>query len=280
MQAKNNPRWKMSDALGTPLAKCPQEDSAADVKRPREPISEMGASLPYWLVKKVNKANRDFDLIADGDRIAVAVSGGKDSLTLLELLYRRQRSVPTDYTLVPVHVASDWSCSDQDQRAWLEQHFRSLGLDYAIPEITLLQDEGDKPREPSCFWCAWNRRKALFQTAHELGCNKLAFGHHADDIAQTTLLNLFYHGRLETMEPRVEFFDGVITVIRPLVYVPEKGIVRFARATGFPFLGVSCPRAATSQRTKMAQLLRQVEEQCPQVKVNLFRAVQRAKGTN
>ena len=240
----------------------------------------MDASLAYWLIKKINKANRDFDLIADGDRIAVAVSGGKDSLTLLELLYRRQRSVPTDYTLVPVHVVSDWRCSDQDQRGWLEQYFQSLQLDYAIPEITILQDEGDQPREPSCFWCAWNRRKALFQTAHELGCNKLAFGHHADDIAQTTLLNLFYHGRLETMEPKVEFFGGVITVIRPLVYVPEKEIVRFAQAAGFPPVRVTCPHAATSKRTQMAQLLRQIEGECPQVKVNLFRAVRRAQGAN
>jgi len=240
----------------------------------------MDASLAYWLTKRINKANRDIDLIADGDRIAVAVSGGKDSLTLLELLYRRQRSVPTEYTLVPVHVASDWSCSDQDQRGWLERYFQSLGLDYAFREIVIMRNKKGDPQEPGCFWCAWNRRKALFQTAHELGCKKVAFGHHADDIAQTTLLNLFYHGRLATMEPKVEFFDGVITVIRPLAYVPEKEIVRFARAAGFPSVRISCPHAATSQRTKMAQLLRQIEEECPQVKINLFRAVRRGKGAN
>jgi len=139
---------------------------------------------------------------------------------------------------------------------------------------------GHEGAEPSCFWCAWNRRKGLFQTAHELGCNKVAFGHHADDVAQTTLLNLFYQGRLETMEPKVEFFEGVITVIRPLVYVPEKEIVRFAQAAGFPLQGVACPHAVTSRRTKMARLLRQIETECPQVKVNLFRAVRRGQRTN
>jgi len=232
------------------------------------------------LIKKINKANRDFDLIADGDRIAVAVSGGKDSLTLLELLHRRRRSVREDYALVPVHVISDWRCTDQDQRAWLEQYFQSLGLEYAFPEITIMGDgEGDQ-REPDCFWCAWNRRKALFQTAHALHCNKVAFGHHADDIAQTTLLNLFYQGRLETMEPKVEFFDGVITLIRPLAYVPEKETVRFARAAGFPLEQTTCPNALTSQRARMAQLLRQIEADCPQVKVNLFRAVQGRTGKN
>lgn len=244
------------------------------------PQTEQADKLAYWLIKRINKANRDFELIADGDRIAVAISGGKDSLTLLELLHRRQRSVPTDYTLVPVHIISDWRCTDQDQRAWLEQYFQSLGLEYAFRKITIMRDERGHRREPSCFWCAWNRRRALFQTAHELGCNKVAFGHHADDIARTTLLNLLYHGRLETMEPKVEFFKGAITLIRPLAYVPEKEIARFAEAVGFPPQRITCPNAATSRRAKMAQLLRRIEKECPQVKVNLFRAVWRAKGAS
>jgi tRNA 2-thiocytidine biosynthesis protein TtcA len=233
--------------------------------------------LAYWLIKKINKANRDFELIAGGDRIAVAISGGKDSLTLLQLLHRRRRSVPSEYTLVPVHIVSDWRCTDEDQRAWLEQHFQSLGLEYAFREITIMDGED---AEPGCFWCAWNRRKALFQTAHELGCNKVAFGHHADDIAQTTLLNLFYQSRLETMEPKVEFFDGIITLIRPLAYVPEKEIVRFAQAAGFPVQETTCPHAPTSRRATMARLLRQIEAEVPRAKLRLFRAVQRGKGTN
>lgn len=280
MGAKNSSRWQPSDASNTLATGYTHDGPDAEVERPSSRMPARLANLAYWLIRRVNKADRDFDLIADGDRIAVAVSGGKDSLTLLELLHRRQRSVPTDYTLVPIHVASDWNCNDQDQRPWLEHYFQSLRLDYAIPEIIILPDEGDQSREPSCFWCAWNRRKALFQTAHELRCNKLAFGHQADDIAQTTLLNLFYHGRLQTMEPKVEFFEGVITVIRPLAYVPEKEIARFARAAGFPCPPISCPHAATSQRTRMAQLLRQIEEDCPRVKVNLFRAARRRKERN
>jgi len=235
--------------------------------------------LGYWLIRKINKANRDFGLITHGDRIAVAVSGGKDSLTMLELLHRRRRTVPSGYTLVPVHIISDWRCTDTDQRLWLEQYFQSLGMGYAFREITITGRSDPHRQEPTCFWCAWNRRKALFEAAHELRCNKLAFGHHADDVAQTTLLNLFYHGRLETMEPKVEFFEGVITVIRPLVYVEEKDIVEFARAAGFPPQRDTCPRSVTSRRAKMAQLLRQIERECPRVKVNLFRAVQRGRDT-
>jgi tRNA 2-thiocytidine biosynthesis protein TtcA len=120
-----------------------------------------------------------------------------------------------------------------------------VGLEYAFREITIMDSEG---AEPGCFWCAWNRRKALFQTAHEMGCNKVAFGHHADDIAQTTLRNLFYQSRLRTMEPKVEFCDGVITLIRPLAYIPEKEIVRFAQAAGLPVQPPTCAHAHTTRR--------------------------------
>ena len=240
----------------------------------RNPSAELVDRLSFWMIKRINKAVRDYALIEEGDRIAVAVSGGKDSLTLLELLHRRRPSVPERYTLVPLHIVSDWRCTERDQRARLEHYFQALGVEYAFREIAIMGNAPDRPSEPGCFWCAWNRRKALFQMAHG-GCNKLAFGHHADDIAQTTLMNLFYHGRLQTMEPKVGFFGGLITVIRPLAYVPEKETVRFARAARFPVEGAPCPRAAVSRRAKMARLLRQIEAECPRAKVNLFRAVQR-----
>ena len=107
-------------------------------------------------------------------------------------------------------------------RAWLD----TLGVDY---HIVAAQEPTGKPRRATqspCFYCAWRRRKALFTKAQELGCNKLALAHNADDVAQTTLLNLFYQGKLTTMYPRVSFFGGRLIVIRPLAYVPEKEIVR------------------------------------------------------
>ena len=100
---------------------------------------------------------------------------------------------------------------------------------------------------------------------------------HADDVAQTTLLNLFYQGRLETMRPRVEFFEGKLTVIRPLAYVPEKELVRFAAASNFPSAPATCVSTETSRRTLMAQVLRMVEETYPKVKINLWRAVERVQ---
>jgi tRNA 2-thiocytidine biosynthesis protein TtcA len=231
--------------------------------------------LSYWLLKKVNKAVRDYNLIEDGDRIAVAVSGGKDSLSLLRLLQVRQESAQEHYELIAVHVQSDYIPGGEAQRARLESWLADNLLPYAIESISIRPGPGD--RQPNCFWCSWNRRKAIFLTAHRLGANKVAFGHHADDIAQTALLNLFYHGRLETMEPRVEFFGGLITVIRPLAYVPEKELARFAQASDFPQEPYCCPTGLDSRRAKIAQLLRVIESDCPGVKDNLARAVSRCR---
>lgn len=225
--------------------------------------------LAYYLLKKVNKAIRDYQMIKDGDRVAVAVSGGGDSLSLLRLLQVRQRSVPERYELIAVHVLDD-GVRDANLEAW----FQAAGVETAFESMNVSPDE---PRPLPCFRCTWYRRKALFLAADRLGCNKVAFGHHADDVAETTLLNLFYHGRLETMEPRVEFFGGRFTVIRPLIYVPKKELTRFAQASDFPAPPSPCPNSRTSKRARMAELLREIERDNPRVKTFLWRAVQRYK---
>ena len=186
----------------------------------------------FYLLKKVNKAVRDYDMIRDGDRIAVAVSGGKDSLSLLKLLAHRRSSVPERYDLLVIHVESDLGCGEHIRRRQLERIFQEQALGYSFEQVALAEQERHLAHPPSCFSCSWNRRKAFFQAAHRLGSRMVVLGHHADDIAQTTLLNLVYHGRLETMEPKVSLFGGEIAVLRPSVYVPEKELVSFARARG------------------------------------------------
>ncbi len=140
-----------------------------------------------------------------------------------------------------------------------------------------LEVSADEPRPLTCFRCAWHRRKALFLAADRLDCNKVAFGHHADDVVETALLNLFYGGRLESMEPRVEFFDGKITLIRPLLYVPKKALTRFAQASNFPPPPPRCPNSLTSRRARMQAILRELEKDHRGVKSNLLRALRRAK---
>ncbi|MBC7260548.1 MAG: tRNA 2-thiocytidine(32) synthetase TtcA [Chloroflexi bacterium] len=223
--------------------------------------------LAYYLLKGMNKAIRDYGMIADGDRIAVAVSGGKDSFTLLYLLWLRQQSVRERYEAIAVHVrmhqADGTPCVAFDVRSALE----TAGLCQPSLEIV---DIGEQPND--CMRCSFLRRKAIFETAQRLGCNKVALGHHADDAAETTLLNLIFHGKVETLYPKRQFFGGQITLIRPLIYLPEKRIARFAQACAFPLQAVACPHSANSRRAFMKNIIRMLEHEYPRVKINLFRA--------
>jgi len=225
--------------------------------------------LAFYLLKSVNKAIRDYHMLTDGDRVAVGVSGGKDSLALLDLLRLRQRSSVERYDLVAVHVVlqtSDGvSCAGPAVRATLEAQWMAEGQECAFETV---QVEG----QPDCFRCSYLRRKALFAAAERLGCHKLALGHHADDAAQTTLLNLAFHGRVETLRPRREFFGGQFVLIRPLIYVPEKEMVRYARARDWPVQPNACPHVRTSRRALVKGILYELQREDPRVRINLFRA--------
>jgi tRNA 2-thiocytidine biosynthesis protein TtcA len=226
--------------------------------------------IASFLLKSIARACKEFDLLTGGDRVAVAVSGGKDSRALLELLLAHQRRVPYRYELVALHVVGR-QAGFPDLQPELEPEFRDLGVEYHFAPLELPPGE---PLPLDCFRCSWNRRKVLFTAAVGLGCNKLAFGHNADDAAATTLLNLMFNGRLETMAPHVEFFDGAVTVIRPLIYVPEKELARYGRAVGFPESPV-CPQGLTSRRAQVKTLLRQFGRDQKQIRVNLWRAARK-----
>jgi tRNA 2-thiocytidine biosynthesis protein TtcA len=229
--------------------------------------------IAYFLLKPVARACKEFDLLAEGDRIAVAVSGGKDSRALLELLLRYQRQVPFSYDLVGLHIVGT-SAGFPDLRPELEGWFQELDVDYHFAPLDLPPEES-LPLD--CFRCAWNRRKALFTAAAQIGCNKVAFGHHADDVAATTLMNLMFGGRLETMEPRREFFEDRVTLIRPLIYVPEKELARYEKARGFPEPSPLCPQGLSSKRAQFKMLLRQFGRDQKQIRANLWRAAREAK---
>jgi tRNA 2-thiocytidine biosynthesis protein TtcA len=191
---------------------------------------------------------------------------------LLDLLLRYRTRVPFSYELIALHIVGT-SAGFPDLRPDLEPWFQELGIEYHFAPLELPPEE---PLPLECHRCSWNRRKALFTAAVELGCNKLAFGHHADDAAATTLLNLMYGGRLETMLPRRDFFDEKVTVIRPLIYVPEKELARYAKAAGFPDLPPSCPQGLASKRAQVKTLLRHFGRDQKQIRNNLWRAARRA----
>jgi tRNA 2-thiocytidine biosynthesis protein TtcA len=214
-------------------------------------------------------------MIAGGDRIAVGLSGGKDSWALLWLLAERRTRVPVDYTLYPIHI--DPGFGGQTAQA-IDAYCRSLGwpvhiesTDYGIVAHSTLN------RENPCFLCSRLRRKRLFELADENNCNKIALGHHKDDLIETLLLNLFYAGEAGTMMPLQPFFKGRLTIIRPLAYTDESALVRFAREMQWPLTENLCPSAGQSKRAEIKTLLQTLYSRNRKIRGNLFRAIRNLK---
>lgn len=226
-----------------------------------------------YISKKIGRAIADYDLIEDGDKILVAVSGGKDSVALLRLLCERRRWAPVKYDLVAMYVESDFKCGSCINRTRLKTLFEQLGVEYRFESIKVRDEKG----KTNCFWCSWNRRKALFLAADRLNCNKVAFGHHMDDIIETLLLNFFYHGEFAGMNPRQSLFNGKLTIIRPLCYVEESEMVRFARESRFVPQVRGCPNSEISKRRLMKALVNKLKKGCPNLKKNIFGAAGRVK---
>lgn len=223
----------------------------------------------------MGKAIHRFGLIQDGDRILVGVSGGKDSLTLLHLLQERRKRVPIDYELVPVHIDLGF---DSERAEILKNFFEAQSLSYHI-ESTDIGKRANSPenRENPCFLCSWERRKSIFHLAHRLKCNKVALGHHKDDIIETLLLNIFYSGEISTMLPVQSLFKGKITLIRPLALVEEKKIERFAREMGLPFGPSGCPSSGKTKRKEVKELIEALERKNRKVRGNIFRSLSNVK---
>jgi len=226
----------------------------------------------FNISKRMGRAIIDHKMIDDGDRIVVAVSGGKDSLTLLKVLNDRRKFVPIKYDIVAVHV--DFGYHPREVKA-LAGYFRKIKVEYHIEKSNVLKKTD--PRDINCFWCSWNRRKALFCAADRLKCRKVAFGHHKDDIAQTMLMNLFFHGEISTMCPRQELFKGKIVIIRPMAYVEESLIKQFSAEQGFKTFLCRCPQADLSKRRKVARIISDISKICPEVTTNILKSTSRIK---
>lgn len=232
----------------------------------------------YWekeIRSLVGKAIHRYGLIQDGDRILVGVSGGKDSLTLLHLLQERKERVPIKYELFPVHIDLGF---DSDLAEVLRRYFESHELHYHIEFSDIgRRANSSENRENPCFLCSWERRKRLFQLAQRYKCNKIALGHHKDDIIETLLLNIFYSAEISTMLPLQSLFKGKITLIRPLALVEEGKIERFAKEKNLPFGSSGCPVSGKTKRGEIKDWIRTLEKVNPKIKGNIFRALSNIK---
>ena len=222
----------------------------------------------------VGRAIADYGLIEEGDKIAVAVSGGKDSYTLLHLLEELRRRAPIKYEIMALTVDSGYPGFRTDIIA---EHLASHGFSYHVEETNHFDIIREKRRPDSsyCSICARLKRGVLYTLAQKYGCNKLALGHHLDDFIETLLLNQFFVGSLKAMAPAMLADNGVTTVIRPLVYVEEREIIAFSRANRFPVVCCCCPVCgrADMQRRRMKELLTNLEKENRFVKRSLVRAL-------
>ncbi len=230
------------------------------------------SKLQIFISKKTGKAMTDFQMTKNKDRILVAVSGGKDSLSLLKILHYRKQFIPIDYELLALHIRSDYRCSGCVHIDQLEDFFKSNGYAYRIEDMKIKKQDKEKV---SCFWCSWNRRKVIFETASKLGFNKVAFGHHKDDVVETILLNMFFQGEVSAMVPKLDFFSGKLQVIRPFFYVEEEELVRFARQSNFPKQQCLCPNSNISKRKLIKDIIKNFQKECPDIKTNIMRSLTR-----
>jgi tRNA 2-thiocytidine biosynthesis protein TtcA len=231
------------------------------------------ATLERRLLRDVGRAIADFSMIEQGDRILVALSGGKDSYSMLDLLSVQRRKAPVAFDLVPVHLDQGHPGYDG---APLRRHLEQFGLPFHILREDTYAIVTDKIPEGKtyCSLCSRLRRGILYRVASELGCNKIALGHHRDDALETLLLNLFFGGKLAAMPGRLLSDDGAHTVIRPLIYCAEETIAEYAAARAYPILPCNlCGSQSEAQRKQMKALLTRMEAEHPHLRSTMLAAL-------
>ena len=226
-------------------------------------LSNTLQKLRKFLESRTGKAIGDYNMIEDGDTVLVCVSGGKDSYTLLAMLMALQQRAPIKFRLIAMNL-------DQKQPGFpadvLPRYFESLGIEHRIVEADTYSIVKDKIPEgkTTCSLCSRLRRGIIYRTAKELGANKIALGHHRDDMVHTLFLNMLFGGKLKGMPPKLVTDDRAHIVIRPLAYCPENDIARFARGMEFPIIPCNlCGSQSNLQRQKVREMMQEWDRRYP-----------------
>ncbi len=243
-------------------------------------LSEQDSLRQKKLMRSMIRTIVDYDLIAEGDHIMVAISGGKDSYTLLDLLTKAQKKAPFEYKLTAVHL-------DQVQPGYDGEPLKNWLIDNKIPHLIAKEDtysiviDKTKPGDTYCALCSRLRRGILYRYAEELGCNKIALGHHREDSLETMLLNMIYAGKLQAMPAKYRTDDDRFFVIRPLIETAEGDIAAYAKKRGFPILPCNlCGSQDGMKRQRMKELLNELEKEKPDVKSVMLNALKNVKVTH
>lgn len=235
-------------------------------------MNELPIARPPWttlgrrLESMCRKALYEFNLLEGQTKILIALSGGKDSLTLLYLLKAISGRGFPPFELFAAHVGGDYSCG----ASLGEQFIQPICQELEIP-LTLLRST-QKQETLECYSCSRERRRLLFEAAHKLGCKVVAFGHHRDDSIETLLMNLLHKGEFAGNLPKVPMHDYGVTIIRPLIFISEQEIREFAKIYRFARITCQCPVGQTSVRRDVKDLIQQLEAVFPNVKTNLAQA--------
>ncbi len=222
------------------------------------------------IFKKTGKIIYDYELLKPNDKVLVALSGGKDSLILLESLAERKKSLPFNIELIAVHIHID-NIGYQTNLKFLTEFCNSINVPFHVDHFDI-DLEKDK-KKSTCFICSWNRRKRIFELTKELNCNKLAFGHHMDDALETLFMNMMYHGSISSLPQKFFMFEGRVEVIRPLLNITEEELVKFAEIRDYPKDLKSCPHEDKTKRKKTREIIELMQGSYNRSKLNIFRAM-------
>jgi len=222
------------------------------------------------ITKLFNKGCVNYNLLEDGDKILIALSGGKDSLELVRLLSRRAKIYKPSIKVEAAHIIMD-NIPYETDRSYLQNFCDEQGTTLHILHSSF--DESTDPRKTRCFLCSWNRRKALFEFATQNGFNKVALGHHMDDILTTMLMNLTFEGSTQTMMPRLKMEHYPVEIIRPLCLVHENMISELASELHFTKQKTLCPYEEVTQRAAMNEIFHQLETINPEARYSMWNAL-------